>query len=305
MNRKAFVAILAGSTLSFTAWAWAQQGTTPQQPPTGSIGQGMMGAQGPQGSTGVGSGMMGQQGGSGPGGMMGAQTPQGRRGPGPGAMGPPYGGGTPRGMMGSMRGLSLYERPLISEMLSLQAQLSLTPDQVQRLQTLRTDFEKEAIKRVSRDPGGRSGPLHPAGGQPAGPLQDRGPGEEDRGAPRGAALCPDQDTGTGPRRLEPGAVAEVPVHGALDGADGTPWRPVAAGPARSGSLRGVRDDGSRHDGWLRSRWGLRSRRHEALIKRAVTEGLDADGEPLDRTMPRWQMSERDLNDLIAYLKQLQ
>ncbi len=43
---------------------------------------------------------------------------------------------------------------------------------------------------------------------------------------------------------------------------------------------------------------------DALIKRAITEGLDADGKPLDRTMPRWSMEEADLNDLIAYLKTL-
>ena len=41
---------------------------------------------------------------------------------------------------------------------------------------------------------------------------------------------------------------------------------------------------------------------DATIKRAVTQGLDSAGEPLDWTMPRWQMSEADLNDLIIYLK---
>ena len=43
--------------------------------------------------------------------------------------------------------MSVYERSLISEMLALQQQLGLSPDQVQRLQTLRSDFEKEAIRR--------------------------------------------------------------------------------------------------------------------------------------------------------------
>ncbi len=144
MNRKAFVAVLVGSVLTLTAWAWAQQGTTPQQPPTGAAGQGMMGGQAPQGGTGAPSGMMGQQGGTGPGGMMGAQTPQGGQGTGPGAMMGPRSG---RGALGVRRGLSLYERPLISEVLSVQQQLGLSADQVGRLQTLRTDFEKEAIKR--------------------------------------------------------------------------------------------------------------------------------------------------------------
>jgi cytochrome c oxidase subunit 2 len=41
-----------------------------------------------------------------------------------------------------------------------------------------------------------------------------------------------------------------------------------------------------------------------LIKRAITLGLDPAGEPLDLTMPRWRMSERDLDDLIEFLKTL-
>jgi cytochrome c oxidase subunit 2 len=43
---------------------------------------------------------------------------------------------------------------------------------------------------------------------------------------------------------------------------------------------------------------------DALINRAITQGLDDDGKPLNWTMPRWQMSETDLNALIAYLKTL-
>ena len=43
---------------------------------------------------------------------------------------------------------------------------------------------------------------------------------------------------------------------------------------------------------------------DALIKRAIVQGIDEDGEPLNWTMPRWQMSEADLNGLINYLKTL-
>src|SRR3989304_5198743 len=43
---------------------------------------------------------------------------------------------------------------------------------------------------------------------------------------------------------------------------------------------------------------------DELIKRAITQGLDPAGKSLDWTMPRWQMTEEDLNDLIAYLKTL-
>jgi len=44
---------------------------------------------------------------------------------------------------------------------------------------------------------------------------------------------------------------------------------------------------------------------DALIKRAITEGLDPDGDALDWTMPRWQVSDADFADLLAYLKTLQ
>jgi hypothetical protein len=43
---------------------------------------------------------------------------------------------------------------------------------------------------------------------------------------------------------------------------------------------------------------------DALVKRAITQGIDEDGKPLDWTMPRWQMSEADLNALLDYLKKL-
>ncbi|HUT75196.1 MAG TPA: cytochrome c [Armatimonadota bacterium] len=43
---------------------------------------------------------------------------------------------------------------------------------------------------------------------------------------------------------------------------------------------------------------------DAAIKRAITQGVEPDGKELDLLMPRWQMSERDLSDLIAYLKHL-
>jgi cytochrome c oxidase subunit 2 len=43
---------------------------------------------------------------------------------------------------------------------------------------------------------------------------------------------------------------------------------------------------------------------DELIKRAITQGLNPAGEPLDPTMPRWHMSDQDLNDLIQFLKTL-
>lgn len=43
---------------------------------------------------------------------------------------------------------------------------------------------------------------------------------------------------------------------------------------------------------------------EEDIKRAITQGIGDEGEELNPCMPRWQMTEEDLNDLIDYLKQL-
>ncbi|MHB0856800.1 MAG: c-type cytochrome [Anaerolineae bacterium] len=43
---------------------------------------------------------------------------------------------------------------------------------------------------------------------------------------------------------------------------------------------------------------------DETIRRAITEGIDPAGEPLDWPMPRWRIAEEDLDDLIKYLKQL-
>jgi len=40
------------------------------------------------------------------------------------------------------------------------------------------------------------------------------------------------------------------------------------------------------------------------FKRAVTQGLEPDGSWLDPAMPRWQMSDKDLEDLLEFLKSL-
>ncbi len=43
---------------------------------------------------------------------------------------------------------------------------------------------------------------------------------------------------------------------------------------------------------------------EETIKRAITEGVNPDGEPFDWPMPRWSMSDADLNDMVDFLKSL-
>jgi mono/diheme cytochrome c family protein len=44
---------------------------------------------------------------------------------------------------------------------------------------------------------------------------------------------------------------------------------------------------------------------EDTVKRAITQGLDPAGEPLDEFMPKWQMSSQDLDDLVDFMKTLQ
>jgi cytochrome c oxidase subunit 2 len=43
---------------------------------------------------------------------------------------------------------------------------------------------------------------------------------------------------------------------------------------------------------------------EEDMRKAITLGVDDDGKPLDPCMPRWVLSEKDLNDLVDYLKEL-
>jgi len=38
------------------------------------------------------------------------------------------------------------------------------------------------------------------------------------------------------------------------------------------------------------------------LRRAISRGIDPAGERLDEVMPRWEMSERDWRDLLAYLR---
>jgi len=43
---------------------------------------------------------------------------------------------------------------------------------------------------------------------------------------------------------------------------------------------------------------------DELIIRAIRQGIDPDGKPLDPGMPRWQMTDKDVRDVIEYLKLL-
>jgi len=44
---------------------------------------------------------------------------------------------------------------------------------------------------------------------------------------------------------------------------------------------------------------------EQTLKQAITQGIEPDGSPFEYPMPRWQMSEQDLNDLVEFIKTLE
>ena len=43
---------------------------------------------------------------------------------------------------------------------------------------------------------------------------------------------------------------------------------------------------------------------EATIKDAITKGLEPNGKEMEIYMPRWQMADEDLDDLLSFLKTL-
>jgi len=43
--------------------------------------------------------------------------------------------------------------------------------------------------------------------------------------------------------------------------------------------------------------------NQKSLRQAIADGIDPAGELLDEAMPRWSMSEADLDDLIRYLQQ--
>lgn len=83
------------------------------------------------------------------------------------------------------------------------------------------------------------------------------------------------------------------------GADGRGGAPVMMGTEIPGDIRyshlteEEHEEGEEHPPYT-----------DELIRRAITLGLNPAGEPLDLTMPRWRMSDQDLDDLIEFLKTL-
>ncbi len=73
-----------------------------------------------------------------------------------------------------------------------------------------------------------------------------------------------------------------------------PWFWKVAPAITPEALFGSHDDGDGH--------GEHDAYDDESLRRAVFRGIDPSGAPLDELMPRWSMSERDWQDLLAWLK---
>lgn len=97
-----------------------------------------------------------------------------------------------------------------------------------------------------------------------------------------------------------GRLACASCHGS-DGAGGQHWmhmQPMDAPDIRWSVLASAEHGGHGEHGEGEAPYD------EASFKLAVREGLTSGGEPLSREMPRWEMSDADLEDLIDFLKTL-
>jgi mono/diheme cytochrome c family protein len=73
------------------------------------------------------------------------------------------------------------------------------------------------------------------------------------------------------------------------------WKSVP--PLTPSALFGNHDEGAKDDGH-----GGHDVYTDETLRRAITQGIDPGGKPLDQAMPRWSMSPKDLDDLITHLK---
>jgi len=93
-----------------------------------------------------------------------------------------------------------------------------------------------------------------------------------------------------------GAVACVDCHGAdgRGGRIGMMFGNVVIPDIRYSTLTTARSEGTATiPAWT-----------DADIARAIRDGVEPNGQPLESPMPRWGMTDTDMTDVIAYLKEL-
>jgi mono/diheme cytochrome c family protein len=83
-----------------------------------------------------------------------------------------------------------------------------------------------------------------------------------------------------------------------------PLRPSCAACHGASGAGGVHLPGGAVSADLRHKALVLGEKHPytvALLERAISTGIDNDGQPLDPVMPRWKLSKNDLHDVATYV----
>ena len=83
-----------------------------------------------------------------------------------------------------------------------------------------------------------------------------------------------------------------------------PLRPSCAACHLASGAGGVKFPGGATSADLRQSALVAGQKHPytpALLERAISTGIDNEGQRLSPVMPRWQLSQRDLRDVAGYL----
>ncbi len=88
------------------------------------------------------------------------------------------------------------------------------------------------------------------------------------------------------------------------GPDGRGDSPVMMGPYLPGDIRYSALVSGGHLGEERNEEIEGEAYTDGDIRRAIRQGVEPSGEPMDWSMPRWKIADDDLDDLLEYLKEL-
>ena len=89
------------------------------------------------------------------------------------------------------------------------------------------------------------------------------------------------------------------------GPEGKGGLPVMMGTHTPGDIRySALVSGKHHGQEEGGEQGVEQPYTDEGIRKAIRDGIEPSGEQLDRTMPRWKISDDDMNDLLEYIKKL-
>jgi mono/diheme cytochrome c family protein len=129
----------------------------------------------------------------------------------------------------------------------------------------------------------------------------------DRRAPVGAAGSSASPSATPASPLANGRAifqTGVDLQGTSIVAQSPPLMPSCAACHRANGSGGVKFPGGAVSADLRPGSIIAAQKHPytlQLLERAISTGVDNAGQPLNRVMPHWKMSPRDLNDVASYV----